>query len=547
MKKQFGIILLCLAYFSLNAQVPQGFNYQAVARNSVGVLITNQLLGVRLDLHQGSSTGIIIYSERQTPTTNQFGLFTVTVGQGNFLSGNAFNTIDWSTGNYWLEVGLDVTGGTTYTAMGTSQLLTVPYAMYAAASGTAGATGPTGPTGATGVQGIQGTTGAQGIQGVSGPTGGQGIQGITGPTGAVGSQGIQGIQGIKGVTGSIGPTGLTGATGPMVTGISGQTLRHNGVSWVANSVLFNDGNNVGIGTSSPASTLDVIGNGNFSAGVSGNNTTPYQAAVYGSSLAPDHDFGVYGVSNTSSGIAIFGYAPSGMAGYFGGPVGIDGELSINGNITTNQDIYASGNVGIGTTTPSAKLEVNGTVKITDGTQGANKVLTSDANGMASWQSGSAHYIGESYGGGIVFYVYDNGQHGLIAATADQSTGVRWYAGTNINTNTLNYGGVGAGKENTTLILSIQGIGDGTSYAAQLCHYYSVTVGGVTYGDWYLPSKVELNLLYLQKTVVGGFTNNNYWTSTEGSNDYAWYENFSSGFDGSYYKTNTYRVRAIRSF
>ena len=102
------------------AQVPQGFNYQAVARNSVGVLLSGANLGVLLSVHQGSSGGTIVYSERQTPTTNQFGLFTVTVGQGTQISANAFNTINWGTGNYWLEVGLDVSGGTSYTQMGTN-------------------------------------------------------------------------------------------------------------------------------------------------------------------------------------------------------------------------------------------------------------------------------------------------------------------------------------------------------------------------------------------------------------------------------------------
>jgi hypothetical protein len=138
MKKSiFTIIASLVLVVILNqafAQVPQGFNYQAVARNSVGVLLQNQTLGVLLTVHQGSAGGLIVYRERQTPTTNQFGLFTVTVGQGTQISAGAFNAIDWSTGNYWLEVGLDVSGGTSYTVMGTSQLLSVPYAMYSGSS-----------------------------------------------------------------------------------------------------------------------------------------------------------------------------------------------------------------------------------------------------------------------------------------------------------------------------------------------------------------------------------------------------------------------------
>jgi len=223
MRKAISTLLCTLLLFlfinQAFSQVPQGFNYQAVARNSVGVLIANQTLGVKLTIHLGSATGTEVYSERHTPVTNQFGLFTITVGQGTFLNGSAFDAIQWSSGNYWLEVGLDVTGGTNYTAMGSSQLLTVPYAMYALNSGSSGFAGPTGPTGVTGNQGLQGI---QGITGPTGPQGIQGVQGIQGTTGVQGLQGIQGSQGIQGITGPTGTTGLIGITGPSgATGLQG--------------------------------------------------------------------------------------------------------------------------------------------------------------------------------------------------------------------------------------------------------------------------------------------------------------------------------------
>ncbi len=156
-----------------------------------------------------------------------------------------------------------------------------------------------------------------------------------------------------------------------------------------------------------------------------------------------------------------------------------------------------------------------------------------------------HAIGEIYGGGIVFYVYDNGRHGLIAASTDQSTGIRWYAGT--YTNTLAFAdGVGAGKANTVNIIANQAYGDGAKYAARICNEYSVAVGGVTYGDWYLPSKFELNLLYLQKSVVG-LLSQYYWSSTENVDNYAWTQNFDDGNQYSAFLYNTYYVRAVRSF
>ena len=161
-------------------------------------------------------------------------------------------------------------------------------------------------------------------------------------------------------------------------------------------------------------------------------------------------------------------------------------------------------------------------------------------------SSTTHTIGESYGGGIVFYVYDGGQHGLIAATADQSTAIRWYGGTYTNTRARG-DGIGAGLKNTAIIIANQGSVDGAAFAATVCNEYSVTVAGTTYGDWYLPSKYELNLLYLQKTVVGGFASNFYWSSTEIDLDYAWYQNFFLGYQSNDFKWNSNYVRAVRAF
>ena len=166
----------------------------------------------------------------------------------------------------------------------------------------------------------------------------------------------------------------------------------------------------------------------------------------------------------------------------------------------------------------------------------------DGSGLTNFK----HSIGDSYGGGIVFYVYDNGKHGLIAATSDQSSGIRWHGGTNTNTR-ARADGVGGGVKNTAIIIANQGAVDGNAFAATVCNEYSVTVDGVTYGDWYLPSKHELNLLYLQKSVVGGFTGDYYWSSTEGGTYDAWLHYFLNGEQYNFQKDDTVYVRAIRAF
>ena len=161
-----------------------------------------------------------------------------------------------------------------------------------------------------------------------------------------------------------------------------------------------------------------------------------------------------------------------------------------------------------------------------------------------------HTIGETYGGGRVFYVYDGGLHGLIAALTDQGTssGTQWDNGDSKLTGTTG-DGLGAGAMNTTLIAATQM--DDTpngNFAAKLCANYSVKAAdGVTYGDWYLPSKAELALLYKQKAVVGGFANATYWSSTETSSNNAWSQYFLNGQQGNNRKFKPFRVRAVRAF
>ncbi len=164
------------------------------------------------------------------------------------------------------------------------------------------------------------------------------------------------------------------------------------------------------------------------------------------------------------------------------------------------------------------------------------------------RSAKQHYIGEVYGGGIVFWVDETGEHGLIAAQSNQTSSAKWYAGSNITT--VAYGnGTGAGKTNTAIIISAQGLGDGTVYAARICNELQITQNGKTYGDWYLPSKEELSLMYnnLYLHGLGNFDNVKYWTSTESSINSAWYQDFDDGTQWTDYKSASDAVRAIRSF
>ena len=222
MKNIVGIILTVavLCPFLGFAQAPQMFNYQGVARDNAGNILANQAIGLQTDLRQSTPTGLIIYSETYSTTTSALGLFKLEIGNGSVQLGT-FSSIDWSNGPYYLEVSLDATGGTSYQSMGVTQLLSVPYALYAETSGSGGATGATGPQGPTGNDGVAGAVGATGPQG---PTGNDGAAGSVGATGPQGPTGNDGAAGSVGATGPQGPTGNDGAAGAVgATGPQGPT------------------------------------------------------------------------------------------------------------------------------------------------------------------------------------------------------------------------------------------------------------------------------------------------------------------------------------
>ena len=372
----------------LFSQAPQGINYQAVMRNSSGNLVTNSTVAIRVRILQGSSTGTIEYQERHSIISSSQGLINMVIGAGMPQTIGTFNNINWAVGPFFVNLAVDFSNGVNYQDFGTQQLMSVPYALYAKTSGAQlnqwrygstvpvnslgvlgdfyldvltgnvyykngtttwvltgnikGPVGPSGTTGAQGAQGIQGLTGSQGIQGATGvagtngtngtngqntlvktttetagancttggvkieygldansngildvseinatltkyvcngavgltgavgATGAQGIQGVAGPTGATGLQGPIGLtgavgatgpQGIQGIAGLTGATGAQGPAGLLTSGTTaGNTTYWNGTAWVTNnSNIFNNGANVGIGTTTPTTKLQVNG------------------------------------------------------------------------------------------------------------------------------------------------------------------------------------------------------------------------------------------------------------------------------------------------
>jgi len=190
----FNLWLICFQC-SMFAQAPLSFKYQAVARDASGAMIINKNINVKISLHDIVITGTIVYQETHNIVTNPFGVINLNIGAGNVIQGT-FSGINWGTGGKFIEIEIDMGSG--YLSIGTTQLLSVPYALYAE-------NGPTGPQGIPGPQGLTGLHGPQGITGLQGP---QGPQGLIGPQGIQGPTGPQGVQGNTGIQGPAGPTSL---------------------------------------------------------------------------------------------------------------------------------------------------------------------------------------------------------------------------------------------------------------------------------------------------------------------------------------------------
>jgi hypothetical protein len=134
MKKNILMAVFCLVLSAMSfAQVPQMMSYQAVVRGSDNNLVVNQQISMRVSILQGSADGEAVYTETHSATTNANGLVSIEIGNGT--SNDSFSTINWANGPFFVKTETDVNGGENYEIVGVSQLLSMPYAMYAHSAG----------------------------------------------------------------------------------------------------------------------------------------------------------------------------------------------------------------------------------------------------------------------------------------------------------------------------------------------------------------------------------------------------------------------------
>jgi len=315
------IVIISSIFLSLSsyAQAPQKMSYQAVLRNANNTLVSNTPVAIKVSVLQGSASGTAVYVERHTLTTNINGLATFEIGSGTIISGS-FATINWASGQYFVKTETDPAGGTNYTISGTSQLLSVPYALYAKTVDGVSATNTTNWNSAFSWGNHAGLY--------------RPITYVPNWSEITNKPLLDGSETKVTAGTNVSITGAGTTASPYVINSTGTGM--SSPQWATNgdNISNTNTNNVGIGVTDPEYKLDLGGRMRIRA------TPGSRAGIFLNNEA-----------NTAS-PAFVGMQSDDRVGFFGS--GIGWSFMVN---TTN------GNVGIGTFNSAAKLEVNGFTKL----------------------------------------------------------------------------------------------------------------------------------------------------------------------------------------
>jgi hypothetical protein len=403
------------------AQAPQKMSYQAVIRAAGGQLVTNQTIGMRIKILQGTASGAAVYTETQKPTTNANGLVTLEIGTGTTTDN--FSDIDWANGPYYIKTETDPLGGTTYSINGVSQLLSVPYALsskgitlpftnsssYSSTPFSIENTGSSYYTIAgysNAGYGIYGETKAMNAAGVHGlGTGSDYSSGVAGLTGEGVTTAIPGNSGVLGMSNEhIGVAGTAVAgTGGYFFSKTGNALytkgkiQLTGIGEAANRILTTDA--TGLATWTDPVWQSSGGNAYYDLGKVGIGTGPGTSLnslleINGKSSQSDiHLF------NTSTGSTSFDGLKAGYGSYGYLWNYENSDLIFGTNSLERLTIKANGNIGMGTAAPNYKLDVTGDLNLNRGIASGAALYCNTKEAL--WFDGT--YFSWGYGGTWNFF------------------------------------------------------------------------------------------------------------------------------------------------
>ena len=445
----FSVVVVIATAVSVYAQVPQGFNFQAVARGASGDILAEQDLGVQVSIIKGTETGNPVYTETHSVTTNPLGLIQLVIGEGTPADGETFAGVDFGNDNYYVKLAIDVSGGTEYEDLGTTRLLSVPYALVAQKSIEGGSSGgatefnlntdegdttfsvkATGTKGLTSIRGVAETegenTGVEGvaistssnsnyISGLYGSAKGEGTGNHYGVFGnAVNYEAIEGTR--KGVHGQAGSKakynyGTYGIAVGEGNGDAGEgygvgSINFGAYGYARDNMWSNTGLEAQAGGEKGALNYGVHGLSNAGTGESAKNY-----GLAGRAFGPGINYGVYGAAWDGA---------ENYAGFFDGDVTINGNLQVNGSVSGGSGGNANG-ATLDSLFISTPLDA-GTVKSTAFYPGFMRLQDSDGNFSTLSRLGLQYGDSETEGLGNVYNWYSKG--GMQVTRADYANGER---------------------------------------------------------------------------------------------------------------------------
>jgi len=523
-------VLFCAITFAQN--VPQGINYQALARDAAGADLANDTLAVQFSI---ITSGSVSWQENHTVTTNEFGLFTAIIGNGtttNVGSSSTFDVVDWGAAAHSLKVEIDYGNG--YLDMGTTDFMSVPYSLHAKTAANASTTDELQSlrlSGDTLFIEIQGSVNSGNWIILPTPT----LLGCTDST-AINYNPLANTDDGSCIAVVLGCTdSLYTEYDPLANTDNGTcaTLIVNGCT---DSTAFNYKASANIDDGSCiAVVLGCTDSTAFNYNVSANTDDgSCIAVVLGCTDSTAFNYNANANNEDGSCIAVVN--------------GCTDTLYTEYDPLANTDDGTCATLIIYGCTDPLYIEYNPLANTDNGfctnllVNGCTDYGAFNYNPLANMDDGSCTgiCIGCSFQGGIVFFLNGSGL-GLISAPTDQSSGSQWgcYATAISGADGT---AIGTGAQNT---IDIEAGCTTAGIAADLCANY--TDG--TYSDWFLPSKDELMKMYLNLHLqgLGGFANNHYWSSTENGSFAACRQDFGNGIQYVPNKYSTHFVRAVRAF